>query len=35
MVEKAPISLKKDVKKEDAETIKDKLIACGCQINLK
>lgn len=35
MVEKAPVSLKKDVKKEDAEILRDKLVGCGCVINLK
>lgn len=35
MVEKLPVSLKSDVKKEDAEVIKEKLTACGCTINLK
>lgn len=35
MVEKAPITLKKDLKKEDAESMREKLIAAGCTINLK
>mmetsp|Transcript_4499 Transcript_4499/g.4967 ORF Transcript_4499/g.4967 Transcript_4499/m.4967 type:complete len:246 (+) Transcript_4499:51-788(+) len=34
MVEKAPISIKKDVKKEEAETLKEKLEAAGCVITL-
>jgi len=34
MVEKAPVTLMKDVKKEDAEKLKEKLIAIGCTVNL-
>jgi large subunit ribosomal protein L7/L12 len=34
MVEKAPVTLMKDVKKEEAEKLKEKLAAIGCTINL-
>jgi len=34
-VEKAPVMLKKDVKKEEAEAMKERLTAAGCTINLK
>lgn len=34
MVEKAPVVLKRDVKKEEAEELKNKLAALGCTINL-
>ena len=34
LVEKAPAVLKKGAKKEEAEKIRDVLIAAGCQINL-
>jgi len=35
LVEKAPISLKRDVNKDEAEKIQEKLIALGCKIELK
>ena len=34
MVEKTPVTLKKGVKKDEAEKIKEVLVACGCTINL-
>ena len=34
MVEKAPVILQRDIKKEDAEKLKDKLVANGCTVNL-
>lgn len=34
MVEKAPVVLKRDVKKEEAEQLKEKLGALGCSVNL-
>jgi len=34
MVEKAPVTLMKEVKKEEAEKLKEKLAAIGCTINL-
>ena len=34
MVEKAPVVLKKEVKKEDADKLKETLIAVGCTITL-
>ena len=35
MVEKAPVVLKENVKKEDAEALQDKLGKAGCEIELK
>ena len=34
MVEKAPVILQRDVKKEDAEKLKEKLAGNGCTVNL-
>lgn len=34
MVEKAPVILKKELKKAEAEELRDKLINIGCTINL-
>ena len=34
-MEKAPVSLKSGVKKEEAEELQKKLIAAGCKITLK
>lgn len=34
MVEKTPVTLLKDVKKEEAESLKEKLEATGCVITL-
>lgn len=34
MVEKAPVVLQRDVKKEEAEQLKEKLAALGCSVNL-
>jgi len=34
LVESAPVTIKKEMKKEDAEALKEKLQGIGCQINL-
>jgi len=35
MVEKAPVTLKKNLKKSEAEELKEKLILLGCEIEIK
>jgi large subunit ribosomal protein L7/L12 len=35
LVDKLPCVLKVDLKKEDAEKLKEKLAAAGCTVNLK